>query len=437
MTMFYCVVSLVKYILGLWIAYKLYPEKRFRSRILQGIFVVLLIGEGILDIQNNYNCFLSNSLVLFESILITVFTYGLLKAKFYELFAWHFFYFSTWSLLNMPTLILTGIQAGKNMYEVNYGERTFFQVGYSFIILFGVALFGLIQREKVYDLLKKLVFHYSKIMVIISVMEWCMLTYCMHLGQRGFKPEVLIINLAFIICTVLLFLYILINNLYQDKKNENARMDMIQRLLKEQNLLLRDFYNQHQQERHDMKHKALCLMKCLEEDGAEAATECLSTWMETLQIKEQKVWTGFSFLDFFINYKKTTMDQKAIALELEIDVCKIPMKDEDLGVVLGNLFDNALEAAEQCQAGKRWISLKIKNWNSMFLLSLSNSSIRLPKMQGECFVTTKSDQNVHGLGVESVKRVIEKYDGHIIFHYDQEHFEVQILLEEESRNEGT
>ena len=143
---------------------------------------------------------------------------------------------------------------------------------------------------------------------------------------------------------------------------------------------------------------------------------------------ERKVWTGFSFLDFLINCKKLEMDENKIDFELEVDLYEIPIKDAELGVILGNLLDNAIEAAQRCELSNRRIFLRICNLNEMFLLSLNNSSTQMPMTIDDRFITTKEDKDAHGLGVESVKRIVDKYNGNISFQYDDEHFEVDILI---------
>ena len=107
---------------------------------------------------------------------------------------------------------------------------------------------------------------------------------------------------------------------------------------------------------------------------------------------------------------------------------EIPLQDAELGVILGNLFDNAIEAAKKSEQFKRRIFLKICNLNEMFLLHLFNSNTQMQVIVDDRFVTAKEDKYAHGLGVESVKRIVEKYNGDISFQYDDEHFEVDILI---------
>ena len=44
------------------------------------------------------------------------------------------------------------------------------------------------------------------------------------------------------------------------------------------------------------------------------------------------------------------------------------------------------------------------------------------------FVTTKTDTSAHGYGIESVKHIVEKYQGEINFDYDEVMFQVRIHM---------
>ena len=65
-------------------------------------------------------------------------------------------------------------------------------------------------------------------------------------------------------------------------------------------------------------------------------------------------------------------------------------------MILGNLLDNAIEAAKQCAEGKRRIRLNISNRNELFQLCLENTSIQRPKVKEGRFYTTKEDRFAHG-----------------------------------------
>ena len=56
------------------------------------------------------------------------------------------------------------------------------------------------------------------------------------------------------------------------------------------------------------------------------------------------------------------------------------------------------------------------------------NAYKLPIMKGEKFLTDKKDVKGHGWGIESVKYTVKKYNGEIEFKYDDDFFEVIIII---------
>lgn len=423
----YSLTQFIEQFLGIWILHKVYAEPRFRSKRMMILGGGLFLGVALLFVWNAWESYISNVMILFGNIF-WAFSYSLyFKCPFDIVYIWESFYGVMVSLLKMPILILIGLQRHMIFYDVNRGIKNFAEIFWCFLI--EVLILVLIKKKKnIIKLLRMLLSDYKKLLIIIFLIEWCMLTYSMYLGERGFAVIDFVLHLIFILCAVLLMFYLMLNVLYQEIKSENIMLDTIQNNLQNQNERLQTFYNQNNQRLHDIKHIMIYLRNCLENGKTEEALAQVYNFTDDLLAMERKVWTGFPFLDFLINCKKLEMDQNKIDFELEVDLYEIAIKDAELGVILGNLFDNAIEAARRCEPSNRRIFLRICNLNEMFLLSLYNSSTQIPMMVDDRFITTKEDKDAHGLGVESVKRIVDKYNGNISFQYDDEHFEVDILI---------
>ncbi|GFI10423.1 hypothetical protein IMSAGC007_02892 [Lachnospiraceae bacterium] len=423
----YSLTQFIEQFLGIWILHKVYAEPRFRSKRMMILGGGLFLGVALLFVWNAWESYISNLVVLFGNILWAFFYSVYFRCSFYTAYIWENFYSVMVSLLKMPILILMGLLQHKIFYDVNRGEKCFAEVFWCLLI--EVLIIVLIKKKSnITKLLRMLLSRYKRLLFVIFLIEWCMLTYSMYLGERGFAFIDFALHLIFIICSVLLALYLMLNILYQEIKSENIMLDAIQNNLQNQNDKLQVFYNQNNRQLHDVKHIMIYLRNCLESGKTEEALTQVRDFTDDLIAMERKVWTGFSFLDFVLNSKKLEMDENKIKFELEVDLYQIPVKDAELGVVLGNLFDNAIEAAKKCELSKRKVFLRICNRNDMFLLCLYNTSIQVPLMVDDRFVTTKKDKYAHGLGVESVKRIVDKYNGNISFQYDDEHFEVNILI---------
>ena len=103
-----------------------------------------------------------------------------------------------------------------------------------------------------------------------------------------------------------------------------------------------------------------------------------------------------------LNIKKRKMDTVNIEFFLDAKVSEIPMEDADFIVVLGNLLDNAIEAAEQCRKENRKIWMSIQNINEMFMINLKNTCETTPIEKNNKFVTHKKNTERHGLGLSLI-----------------------------------
>ena len=87
------------------------------------------------------------------------------------------------------------------------------------------------------------------------------------------------------------------------------------------------------------------------------------------------------------------MEEKNIFFKVDSKIEKIPMKDIDFVVLLGNLLDNAIEAAEKCEEGKGKITCIFRNINDMFIFKVKNTSIYKPYEKNTKFYTSKKEIN--------------------------------------------
>ena len=91
----------------------------------------------------------------------------------------------------------------------------------------------------------------------------------------------------------------------------------------------------------------------------------------------------------------------------------LPVKDEDLCIILTNLLENAVEACRNMAPEReRSISLRISANEEHIMIDCENSTDKEVKILPDGSVpSSKSDPDNHGYGVSSVRRIIEKYCG--------------------------
>lgn len=426
----YVVIQIAEMFTGIWIVHSLYEELKKNPAWLRGIWSIMFILLCILYAENARDSFISNAFILVHSALLSLWYCVGFKASFLRVFLIEMLYMTSISFLKLPVLIWEGMLSGASLSEVNRGCRTLFECVWCFTLVVIIAL--IIKKKVFFTHYKKpvqlLIFEYRKLMLVVTGIQWFLLSYNMWLGMQGFQAIDLSLSVI-LICSIFLSLhYLVIRMAYYEVKLDNERLDFSQGLLQKQNEELHEMYKKNSVRMHEYSHNLEYLYYCIKEKKYIEAENYLHKYLDGLKEEKRVVWTGLPFLDFVINYKKQAIDKRGIVFHLNLDIYEYPFEEEELGILLGNLLDNAIEACEKCEPEKREINLGIWNVKCMFMLNLVNSSSKCPEMKERQFITDKKDKNAHGMGVEQVRRIVDKYGGDIDFQYSGGHFETSIIV---------
>lgn len=140
--------------------------------------------------------------------------------------------------------------------------------------------------------------------------------------------------------------------------------------------------------------------------------------------------SGNIVIDSLIGYWYVTAQNKRIIFKTDICIPMImPFKGADLSLILGNLLENAVEAAEKVEEN-RYINVKMKFDKNNLLLFVDNSyKGKLLKTRDNRLKSTKSDAENHGVGLASVYRAVAKYHGSVVIEDSEPgKFKIRIVL---------
>ncbi|NBK91709.1 GHKL domain-containing protein [bacterium 1XD21-13] len=426
----YVVIQVIEILIGVWIVHSLYSEYRIYSKWARGILAVSCVILWIIYIGNAWDSFISNIFILFYSVLFSGLYSIWFRVGFLKVFLVEMLYLIDISFLKIPILIVEAMSVSEPLHKVNRGSRTLVETMWCMTLAITIILVG--KNSKFVEQYKKsiqlLVSKYTALMLLLTGIQWILLSYNMWLGMQGFQTIDLILCVILILSIFLCLHYLVLRMAYHEVKLENERLDMSQELLQKQNYELHEMYEKNSARMHEYSHNLEYLYYCIREEKYFEAGKFLQKYIGGLNEEKRIVWTGLPFLDFIINYKKQAMDKRGIVFHLTLDVYEYPFKEAELGILLGNLLDNAIEACEKCELGKREIKLHIWNVRYMFMLNLINSSSKSPEVREQQFITDKKEKNAHGMGVEQVRRIVDKYGGDINFQYSGEHFETNVIV---------
>lgn len=164
---------------------------------------------------------------------------------------------------------------------------------------------------------------------------------------------------------------------------------------------------------HDFHNHMTILGQLLREGKTEEASAYLEDIQGPVKRIAKTVWTGDETMDYLINSKLMAAKEKQIHMEINIEFPRqTGIRSADLCAVLGNLLDNALEAAGQAEDdSRRIIWLTIRRINHMLVIKVQNTCEKQPVWEKGEWMTTKEDKSLHGWGLKSAAAAVEKYNG--------------------------
>lgn len=237
-----------------------------------------------------------------------------------------------------------------------------------------------------------------------------------------------------IVFSVLLLINVLTYQIYQ-RVQIQAEEQIDKELIKQQNAFYEARYldTQNQWEnlkkiRHDMKNHYALGQAYLEEGRYEELKEYFEKATGNLANKENVIATGNIGVDSIINYKTEMAKEQQIKVIHDVRIEEeITIKNEDINILLGNLFDNAIEAASKTEA--RQIEFKLHTDKTALFFEIRNSYHNdiVRNVENE-IVTTKADKKNHGLGMKAIKEIVGKYKGAMEIKEETDFFIVKIFL---------
>ena len=196
--------------------------------------------------------------------------------------------------------------------------------------------------------------------------------------------------------------------------------------------------------KHDMKNTISLIMQLAsgKEEELQAYLEELNQTMDRLEFRFK---TGNTVVDTLLNMKYHEIIRAVPDLQMDVEGLQFPEKlfiqSYDIGIILGNALDNAMEACQKLKAkepdAEAFICISSFQKRELFFLKVENSfDGRLVRRRQEEFpITDKADKSSHGIGLANIKSTAEKYQGTMDFKVNGRVFILSVMMKNERREE--
>ena len=219
-------------------------------------------------------------------------------------------------------------------------------------------------------------------------------------------------------------------------KRQYEMEKIISQLEKDKNALLErdyqtlsDTYAASAKRFHDFHNHIDVLHHYLSTGSTGEAISYLEDLRSPMREAMQTVWTGEEAVDYLLNSKLSIATSRQIRVSTNIEFPRhTNLRSVDLVAILGNLLDNALDAAGSAEDSLRFINLTIRRINDMLIVKVENGCSAAPISADGSLQTTKKDKSLHGWGLRSARTAAGNYDGTIETEYNDHTFRAVATL---------
>lgn len=241
---------------------------------------------------------------------------------------------------------------------------------------------------------------------------------------------------SMIVFSILLLFNIIVFEIYsklaekfileKEKTVYEQQIDIMSRSTEEQKEIMEEF----REERHNLVNELIVLRNSAENDDNINVIDSLNHIIKGFVVSEKIANSGNNVVDAIINFKYAIADKEQIKFNLKIFIPdELPFHQCDIGIILGNAIDNAIEAVKNCALDKRNIDISMGIKKEALILTVKNYyEHSLRKDKNGNLLSTKEHYNRHGYGVKSIKKVAEQYHGEVLVETENNEFVLTVIM---------
>lgn len=383
-----------------------------------------------------------NFMVPFEGIgiiisILIIYIYSLLNLKgtFMQKMFWSIFVMLLIMGITTVVLSIEGCIIGKGYLDLVIQKDLYRFVG---VVVIQIVLFYLTRfmikrtkKDSTYSL-KWNEWFVLLIIPVISIFTMSFVSLIIINIEEQLSPMQHIFSILSILGILMTnsLVYVLYVNMQKDHAKQ-LEYSILQQAFKSQEKSVEEtkiLYQSVRSIRHDLKQHFQVALTMLHAGKINEAVDYMEKYNDTvLDGISNKVFCDNDVVNYIINSKSKICSDRHIKIYIYI-ANEIPgFSDLDLCVLLGNALDNAIEGVSG--DGNNEIYLELRNVDNFFVISVKNTITNSVLEYNPNLISTKNEKEVHGLGILSMKEVVQKYNGSIEFYESDNKFCCDMLLD--------
>lgn len=290
-----------------------------------------------------------------------------------------------------------------------------------------VYIVSLVFSEKKFSIrkVKDLSILYWAGIVSIPIASLVVMVLFLNISSGREQVQILIVLFALTMINIASFqLYNYMSSIFQEENKKIVLQKQGEAYL-QQLQMIQDDNRKISLIRHDMKNHLLMLKLLYERGEFDSCKQYFNDLLSKMKKTERICNSGNLVVDSIINYKLRNLNASCIYVDAYVPR-EINIPDIDMTTILGNLLDNSIQALKEIQ-GKKILRININYSRGRMILQIENSYGKILEENGK-LKTTKKEKEGHGIGLESIKEVVERYNGILQLDYKRDLFIAFVVL---------
>lgn len=188
---------------------------------------------------------------------------------------------------------------------------------------------------------------------------------------------------------------------------------------------------------HDFKRHLNTIKSFSDESGQVASY--IDNIMDDFKVNVEVNYCNNPLLNLITNKYQAICDDLNIKFSTDIRTAQIEFMDgPDITALFDNLLENAVEAARQTSIPFVDFIIHIRN-DKYLVIKIANSLSKRVNIRKNHIVSSKDSNGIHGVGLKSIRRVVNKYNGEFFMDFREKNmmfiskitFEIDKNFEEE------
>lgn len=337
------------------------------------------------------------------------------------------FYLKIWSmafyylLLQLQGFVATIINADR-FYELIGPSKIFCSLFMPFIVY---PLFRIVRKKNIEDLSWAEVIQSGVVIAVCSPLN--RLIYESYIKYNPVSVIIFLLQIFSVICTILIIYLQLGIHERQLLNSEIQLREQIWNLEKKHYEQKKEHIDYINRKCHDLKYQISALKNISDKSVLDENIYALEN---VVNIYDASPHIGNAALETILAEKELQFRNENIIFKCMAgrDVLKF-MDTVDLYILMGNALDNAFESVrDEKEAQRRVIELRIYHDKNFTRIIMTNYFHGEMTFENGLPISRKENKEFHGIGLKSMRQIVQKYDGDLVAELEGPLFVLKIMM---------